>query len=137
MNQKPLNTESFPLRWVDMDAYQHLNNGKYFDLMGETRAAFIHAVCPGLETFYVLIDVGCQFIKPLTYPDTVTIKQYLTAYHKASFEMRYEIFSSDEPNKPAAKGHAKLCCIDAKTQKVCAIPEALKAAFTRDNLTDE
>ncbi len=36
--RKLINQIKIPIRWVDLDAYAHVNNARYFDYMSEARA---------------------------------------------------------------------------------------------------
>lgn len=124
-----LSTHSFKLRFDDMDMYSHLNNARYFDFMGEARAEFILSLEPERACQYVLTAVDCQFIKPFVYPDQVTVKQFLRSCKRASFEMDYALYATSQPTVLAARGYAKLACIDAASQKICALPTRLAEYF--------
>jgi acyl-CoA thioester hydrolase len=80
-------------RWMDNDAYGHVNNVhflSYFDTVVNTylirRGALDIQASPVIG---LVVETGCQYLAPLTYPETVTAG--LRVAHVGRSSVRYEI----------------------------------------------
>ncbi len=129
---KLLSRDEFAIRWVDLDAYNHLNNARYYDFMTESRAKnlvnFVH------ECNFVVVENGCKYKAPIGYPNTIIVEQYIQNTTASCFECVYLVKSgSDE--KLCAEGFAKIVCVHPERKKACKIPEKLKKFFL--NLPDK
>jgi len=126
-DKKFLSQLEIPLRWCDIDAYQHVNNAKYFEFMGETRADFLRDF---LATFtdchFVLVDGRCNFKKAFYYPGNVLVKQYLLSVGNSSFELLYIFSPADFPDDVYAEGYAKMVCVNPDLQKATRIPDEVR-----------
>ena len=127
-----LSTHQIKLRWVDMDAYHHVNNARYFDYMAEARADYFAKILEDRNTQYVLVHVSCDFKKPLVYPKTILIKQYLVAMTRSTFTFHYTFHEMDDDAVVYANGEGVLVAIDAKTAKPVSIPEHVKNKINSD-----
>lgn len=69
------------IRWGDMDAMGHLNNGSYFRYMETIRIDWMHAIgCkpdPQGEG-PVIVNAFCNFYKQLEYPGDVLVRMSAT-----------------------------------------------------------
>jgi acyl-CoA thioester hydrolase len=124
--EKLLNTLTIPIRWVDMDAYAHVNNSRFFDAMTEARADLLKTVISTSDTCqFILVDTQCSFKKPYQYPGVIIIKQYIEKIGNSSFTLSY--LFTDENTATYATGLATMICFDPGTQKPIAIPDKVKA----------
>jgi acyl-CoA thioester hydrolase len=115
-------------RWMDNDAYGHVNNVVYYSWFDtavnayliEQGALDLHAG----ETIGLVIETQCNYFAPLEFPQTV--EAGIRVAHMGSSSVRYEvgIFGADE--LCAAKGHFVHVYVDAKTRRPTAFPEKLK-----------
>lgn len=122
MSEKNLILEkSFDIRWVDMDAYQHLNNAKFYDFMTECRVASFWQF--NEECNFIVSENSCKYKKPVHFPAILHIKQYIKNISSISFECVY-IFEKNE--QEVAEGFAKIVCFDPIKKKPCKIPEKIK-----------
>lgn len=123
---KKLNTVFIPIRWVDMDSYQHVNNALFFDYMTEARAQLLQELkTTDLSLHFVVVDTACNFKKPYIYPDTIIVEQYLEKIGHASFLLRYLFKSEKHSEILFAEGHAKMVCYDPKLKKAVGLPESV------------
>lgn len=129
-NSKLLSTQNIPLRWVDMDAYYHVNNARYFDYMAETRASFFAKVLADKTIQFVLVHVSCDFKKPLVYPKTIQMKQYFSGMSRTTVTFHYTFHDEADDAIEYAIGEGILVCLDTKTQKPVPVPEAIKNLLT-------
>ena len=68
-----------PVRWGDMDSFDHVNNTIYFRYFEEARINFfkdmnIKEQMSSQGIGLILATTDCKFIFPITYPDTLTIE---------------------------------------------------------------
>ena len=87
-----------PLRWSDMDAYQHVNNVVYLRYLEEARVdwMFHHAAEAGVEGFAAFGTVVAKheihYRRPLVYrPEPVRVEVWVTAIATAQFTVAYEV----------------------------------------------
>ncbi len=121
-----LNEITIPVRWVDIDAYNHVNNSHYFDAMTEARAQYIlplSHLAPDCQ--FILVDTQCNFKKPYYYPGYIRLQQFLNKIGNSSFELNY-LFLNDESDAIHAEGHAKIVCFSAMKKKVIRVPDGFR-----------
>jgi acyl-CoA thioester hydrolase len=120
------------VRWGDMDAYGHVNNAMYMRYLEEARVqllAQMGAQMDGNGVDPVVINVGCTFMQPVVYPDTLTIRCFIAEPGRSSFMTYYEIFSQRQPDKPVSDGYAKVVWMDHHTGKSVPLPDIIRAQF--------
>lgn len=129
--RKFVNRISIPIRWVDMDAYGHVNNARFFDCMTEARAALLKELMPLTETCqFILIDTHCNFKRPYTYPDTIVIDQFVETIGMSSFTFYYQFSVEREPTTIYATGTAKMVCFNPKLGRAIKVPSEALALLT-------
>jgi acyl-CoA thioester hydrolase len=119
-------------RWMDNDAYGHVNNVvyySYFDTVVNTY--LIQRGALDIEASAVIglvVETGCQYFAPLTYPETVTAA--LRVAHMGRSSVRYEIALFGEgAETAAAQGHFVHVYVDRSTRRPVSLPEALRSAL--------
>ena len=125
---KLLSTANIPLRWVDIDLYNHVNNARYFDFMTEARAQLLTKIMDtNSHWHFILVDVHCNFRQAFTYPDTVILKQFSEKVGTKSFTLAYEFYSTQNPDSLYAAGSAKLVCYCSKTKRAITLPDIIRS----------
>lgn len=88
----------FPFHWGEMDAFGHVNNVAYFRWLETVRMHYLRAI--GIThpdeqngSGLLLAETTCTFLKPLHFPDTVTVRTGVDHVGNTSFRMRYEVHS--------------------------------------------
>ena len=86
-----------PMRWSDMDAYQHVNNVIYFAYLEEARVDMLFHVAremgiSALEEGLVVARHEIDYKRPLVYHrDGVDIDVWVTNIGGAHFGLRYDV----------------------------------------------
>ena len=119
-------------RWMDNDAYGHVNNVvyySYFDTVVNTY--LIREGALDIESSPVIglvVETGCQYFEPLTYPETVTAG--LRVAHLGRSSVRYEValFGEGAPGA-AAQGHFVHVYVDRASRRPVELPAALRRAL--------
>ena len=125
-------THEITTRWLDNDAYGHVNNAVYFQYFDTVVNTML--IERGLlditasAAIGVVVDVGCQYFASLTYPEIVTAG--LRVAHLGRSSVRYEIAlfaaGSDEA---AAQGHFVHVYVDRESRRPVEMPEAVRRAL--------
>ena len=119
-------------RWMDNDAYGHVNNVVYLSWFDTVVNTYLIAngaldVERGSVIGFV-VDVRCQYRTPLTYPETVTAG--LRVAHVGRTSVRYEIaLFGQGSDVAAAQGHFVHVYVDRQTQRPVELPPELRAAL--------
>ena len=119
-------------RWMDNDAYGHVNNVVYYSWFDTVVNA--HLIEQGVldihqgETIGLVIETQCNYFASLAFPQNV--EAGLRVAHMGTSSVRYEVglFAQGEP-LTAAKGHFVHVYVDSKTRRPVPLPAPLKAVL--------
>lgn len=123
-----------PTRWMDNDAYGHVNNVvyySYFDtvvnkyLIGERILDIERSDVIGL-----VVETHCQYFRPVSFPDTVVAGLCVARIGNSSVRYEIGLFREDEETA-AAQGHFIHVYVDRKTQKPTSLPVNMRAALEK------
>lgn len=120
---------SLPVLWGEMDAFQHVNNVVYFRYFESARIAYgdkigIYKHLKKDKIGPILASTSCNFLKPLTYPDTVQVGCRTVRLADSEMDQEYAIFS-ERLQKLAAVGTATLVAYDYGALKRATFPRPL------------
>jgi acyl-CoA thioester hydrolase len=124
---------SFPIAWGDMDAFQHVNNTRYFRYFEDARIAYFDAAgiagVSGMPSGVgpILASTSCRFKAPLTFPDTISVGARVIEIHDDRFLVEHTVVS-EEIERIAAVGTALIVSFDYSTQSKTDVPEAWRKA---------
>ncbi len=122
-------TSRVPIRWGDMDAYQHVNNTVYFRYMEQVRVEYLESIGYPIQpkgTAPVIINASCTFLVPLSYPGIVEVQMFFGTPGRSSIPSSYEIRLQGDDTLYAT-GDAKIIWTEVATGKSVPIPEDLRA----------
>lgn len=119
-----------PIRWGEMDALGHVNNVRYFEYFQDARIVLFEKL--GYSTISmldeggpILAHTGCQFLRQITFPDTITVGAWVEKIGTTSLHIHYEIFS-EALGAVAAQGTSVVVMVNFKTGEKLPIPEEMK-----------
>lgn len=120
-----------PVRWGDMDAFQHVNNTLYFRYFEIGRIAYFEALkvedfMTGTGIGPILASIGCRFRFPVTYPDTLAIGTRISEIGEDRLVMEHRVVSTRH-DRLAAEGDGVSVAFDYEAQCKVSIPEAVRA----------
>ena len=104
-----------PVRWGDMDALGHVNNTHFFRWFEESRIALFDAI--GLQSTTpsgvgpILAHTACDFLQPVTWPQTIRVAAYITRIGTTSFTMQHTATRLSD-GAPVAKGIGVVVLVD-------------------------
>ncbi len=121
------------VQWGEMDALRHVNNTVYFRYFENVRVHFMQQ--SGINDTIVSNRIGpvlghtqCSFLRPLTWPDTITIGARVDTVREKRFSMEYAIFSHSQ-GKVVATGSAEAIYVDYDKGKSVPIPAHILRAL--------
>jgi acyl-CoA thioester hydrolase len=119
-------------RWMDNDAYQHVNNVvyySYFDtvvnqyLIEQGALDIVASPVIGL-----VVETKCNYFSPITFPETVHAGLRVARLGTSSVRYEVGLFRNDDP-LAAAQGHFVHVYVERATNKPAALPAPLRAAL--------
>lgn len=120
-----------PVRWGDMDAYGHVNNTLYFRYFEEAR--FMWMLEKGVplksDTHPVVVTIGCTFLRPIFHPETLRIDVFISEAGRSSFMVKYKVYTSSQPDVPAAEGYSKVVWVSSVDGKSVPLPDLVRSWF--------
>ena len=120
---------AIPIRWADMDAMGHLNNGSYFRYLEIIRIDWmcsIGCVPDPQGEGPVIVNAFCNFYKQLEYPGNVLMKMYVSDPARTTFETWGTMELDSAPGLIYAAGGATTIWVDFPAQKAKALPDWLR-----------
>jgi len=119
---------SISTRWMDNDAYGHINNVVYYSYFDTVVNRYlIEAGVLDVQRGAVIglvVETHCNYFSPLSFPQTVDTG--LRVARLGASSVRYEIglFGGGEP-MTAARGHFVHVYVDRQTRRPAPLPPAL------------
>jgi acyl-CoA thioester hydrolase len=109
MARMPRHRVMTPLRWSDMDAYGHINNVQFLQLLEEARVvAFSDGITVGEDlpsTGLLVARSEIEYLEPLLYrPAPIAIDLWVTRIGAADFDMAYEVLDHTETGTGTGTG---------------------------------
>jgi len=117
------------LDWSEMDMFGHINNVSYFKYIQASRVNYWESI--GLTQLHgemklgpILASTGCKFLKPLFYPDNITIRASISFIKTTSFGITHQILNAD--NEIAATADDVIVLYDFIKNEKVAMPNDLR-----------
>jgi acyl-CoA thioester hydrolase len=136
-----------PLRWGDLDAFNHVNNASMLKLLEEARVrvfwiptlaseeapptAVIDASLDA-ETITLVAHQEIEYLAPIPYQrDPLDVQLWMGKIGGASLQVAYEVYSprGTEPQTLYARAATTVVMVDAKTMKPRRISDSERAVW--------
>lgn len=119
-------------RWMDNDVYGHVNNVVYYSYFDTAVNGFLvnHGVLDfrNGKAVGLVVETGCQFFKPLAFPDRVTAGIRVTRVGTSSVRYEIGLFANDS-DTAAAQGHFIHVYVDATDHRPAPLAKDLRKAL--------
>ena len=118
-------------RWMDNDAYGHVNNVVYYSWFDSAVNAYL--IERGVldihqgETIGLVIETQCNYFASLAFPQPVDVGIRVARLGTSS--VRYEVGIFGTADTTAAKGHFVHVYVDKHTRRPVPLPAPLKAVL--------
>jgi len=123
---------SIPTRWMDNDAYGHINNVVYYSYFDT--AVNEHLIRTGAldlsnsAAIGLVVETSCRFHKALSFPEIVDAGLRVAKLGNTSVRYEIGLFKRGE-DEPAASGHFVHVWVDRASQRPTPLPEAVREAL--------
>ena len=125
--------ETITTRWMDNDAYGHVNNVIYYSWFDTVVNQFLvmHGVL-NIEKSPVIglvIETQCNYFAPVAFPDKISAGVSVTKLGNSSARYEVGIFRENEESA-SAQGHFVHVYVDRVTRKPCDIPANIRTLLS-------
>jgi acyl-CoA thioester hydrolase len=123
---------AIPTRWMDNDAYGHVNNVTYYSYFDTAvnehliRAGGLDIL--GASAIGLVVETFCRFHKSLTFPDVVDAGLRVRKLGNSSVTYEIGLFRQGD-DEPAATGHFVHVWVARATGRPTPVPPAVRAAL--------
>ena len=119
-------------RWMDNDHYGHVNNVAYYSYFDTAVNGYLIDAAGTdireLPAIGLVVETGCQYFAPLSFPDRLEVGLALTRLGHSSVEYRLGVFVAGS-DAAAAAGRFVHVYVDAASRKSVAVPEVIRRAI--------
>lgn len=123
-----------PVAWGEQDAFGHVNNVVYFRYFESVRMLFLERI--GVlrshaedQVGVILASTTCDFLKPVVWPQRLTVRTSCSHIGTTSFTMDYLI--TNEAGGSVAKGTSVQVMYDYRSSAKVAVPLSIRNAITQ------
>jgi len=123
-----------PTRWMDNDAYGHVNNVVYYSWFDT--AVNAHLIEQGAldihqgTTIGLVVETQCNYFEPLAFPQTVQAGIRVAHWGRSSVRYEVGLFAQGSPTA-AACGHFVHVYVDRETRRPVPLPDPLKTTLEK------
>ena len=120
---------SIGTRWMDNDAYGHVNNVVYYSWFDTVVNA--HLIEHGVldihhgQAIGLVVETQCNYFSPLAFPQTVEAGLRVARLGHSSVRYEVALFAQDQ-DMCAARGHFVHVYVDRVSRRPVSLPDPLK-----------
>ena len=118
-----------PLRWSDLDAFNHVNNARYLTYIEQARIEWLEGIGePWVTDEFgpVLAQTLLNYKLPIEYPASVFVELFTERLGTSSVTLGHRIVAAD--GTLHCDGHAVVVWIDRRTGKSRPLPDGVRHA---------
>ena len=119
-----------PVRWRDLDAFDHVNNASYLGYIEEARVMWFKSLSEdwaGESAAPILAAISVNYRRPVNWPEIVGVELFVERIGTKSLTLGHRIFSAGAPELLYADGNTVLVWINREGQTVV-LPDNVRAA---------
>ncbi|MEH6558472.1 MAG: thioesterase family protein [Oceanicoccus sp.] len=125
-------------RWMDNDAYGHVNNVTYYSYFDTAANSFLVNHC-GLDyrngkVVGLVVSSGCEYLAPIEFPDKIDVGVRIDRLGNSSVQYGIGIFKEGE-DQACAFGHFIHVFVDNVSRKPVAIPDEMRKNMKKIEVT--
>jgi acyl-CoA thioester hydrolase len=124
--------QTIQTRWMDNDAYGHMNNVVHYSLFDTAVNAFL--IQSGVldigksQQIGMVVETGCRYFSEMAFPDVVTAGIRVAKLGSSSVRYEVGLFRNDE-QQAAAEGFFVHVYVERDSHKPMPLNSALRAAL--------
>lgn len=120
-----------PVRWRDLDAFNHVNNSKYLGYLEETRLQWLMTL-PGEwiddNVAPVVAAAHINYRRPIAWPNEIAVELFAERLGNTSLTIGHRITSAHDADVLYADGNVVMVWIDKHRGEAAALPDCVRAA---------
>ena len=120
---------SIGTRWMDNDAYGHVNNVIYYSWFDTAVNAYLieHGVLDihHGQAIGLVVETQCNYFSPLAFPQTIEAGMRVARLGQSSVRYEVAMFAQDQ-DLCAARGHFVHVYVDRVSRRPVILPDPLK-----------
>lgn len=127
----PLFTAALPVRWRDLDAFNHVNNSNYLTYLEEARLQWLsHVPGPWFDdhAMPVMAAVQLNYRRPIEWPAQLHVELFCERLGTSSMTIGHRILDAEHPDRLYGDGNVVMVWMDPATGKPVPLPEAIREA---------
>ncbi len=122
---------SMPVRWRDLDAFNHVNNSQYLSYLEEARLQWMLTL-PGQgmdeHVAPVVAAANLNYRRPIAWPNELAIELFVERLGNTSVSISHRIAAADDAAVLYCDGNTVLVWIDRDSGRAAALPDAVREA---------
>jgi acyl-CoA thioester hydrolase len=126
-----LTSLTMPVRWRDLDAFNHVNNASYLTYLEEARLHWfgqIDGPWSDAAAAPVVAAIHANYRRQLTWPAQLVVELYCERLGASSLTIAYRILDAADRAVVYADGTTVMVWIDSASGKPVALPDAIRRA---------
>ncbi|MEG3192668.1 acyl-CoA thioesterase [Lysobacter sp. D1-1-M9] len=129
-----------PVRWRDLDAFNHVNNSKYLSYLEEARLRWMLSV-PGQglddDVAPVVAAATLNYRRPIQWPSEVVIELFVERLGNTSVSVGHRIVAADNPGVLFCDGNVVMVWIDRQSGRAAPLPHAVREVCSVDATSEK
>lgn len=130
---KLIHSTMMPVRWRDLDAFNHVNNSTYLSYLEEARLEWMLAT-PDLSlqdaTYPVMVASQLNYRRPIHWPNQVRIDLFAERIGTSSVTIAHRIVDSADSDILYCDGNIVAVWVDGQTHQPALLPDPVRNACT-------
>jgi YbgC/YbaW family acyl-CoA thioester hydrolase len=127
----PLIRVPMPVRWRDLDAFNHVNNSKYLSYLEEARLSWM-VTLPGQgmddQVAPVVAAAQLNYRRPIGWPAQVVVELFVERLGNTSLSVGHRIVDAEDAGVLYCDGHVVMVWIDRDSGAAAPLPTAVREA---------
>jgi acyl-CoA thioester hydrolase len=123
---------AIPTRWMDNDAYRHVNNVVYYSWFDTVVNGYLVAAgaldIEASPVIGLVVETHCEYFSPIAFPDVAHAGLRVARLGTSSVRYELGIFRNEE-QRAAAQGHFVHVYVDRASGRPVPLPGKLRAAL--------
>ena len=122
---------AIPVRWRDLDAFNHVNNASYLTYLEEARLQWLGTLPgPWLDSASapVLAAIQINYRRPIEWPEDLLVELSCLHLGNSSLRLGHRILAANATDTVYSDGEVVMVWVDRHSGKSAALPDAVRAA---------
>ena len=121
---------ALPVRWRDLDAFNHVNNANFLTYLEEARLQWFDRLPGWMDEARapLLAQAHIDYRRPIPWPATVLVELSAQRVGTSSITIAHRILDAADPSVLYADGHSVLVWVERESGRPTPLPAAIRDA---------